>query len=91
MKESNSTVLHGPCSGSEAGSYLRLIDFVYHSTLGLRAIKKKREVVSFVSQKQVINTFAGNRFKVIDSITNKEESLRSSTLHPKPYTLHPKP
>ena len=31
------------CSGSEAGSYLRLIDFVYHSTLGLRVIKKRRE------------------------------------------------
>jgi len=30
------------CSGSEAGSYLRLIDFVYHSTLGSRAIKKKK-------------------------------------------------
>jgi len=30
------------CSGSEAGSYLRLIDFVYHTTLGLRVIKKKR-------------------------------------------------
>ena len=30
------------CSGSEAGSYLRLIDFVYHSTLGLRVMKKKR-------------------------------------------------
>jgi len=30
------------CSGSEAGSYLRLIDFVYHSALGLRVIKKKR-------------------------------------------------
>jgi len=30
------------CSGSEAGSYVRLIDFVYHSTLGLRVIKKKR-------------------------------------------------
>jgi hypothetical protein len=30
------------CSGSEAGSYLRLIDFVYHSTLGLRVIKKRR-------------------------------------------------
>jgi len=30
------------CSGSEAGSYLRLIDFVlYHSTLSLRVIKKK--------------------------------------------------
>jgi len=29
------------CSGSEAGSYSRLIDFVYHSMLGLRVIKKK--------------------------------------------------
>jgi len=29
-------------SGSEAGSYSRLIDFVYHSTLGLRVIKKKK-------------------------------------------------
>ena len=27
------------CSGSEAGLYFRLIDFVYHSTLGLRVIK----------------------------------------------------
>ena len=29
--------------GSEAGSYLRLIDFLYQSTLGLRVIKKKRK------------------------------------------------
>ena len=29
------------CSGSEAGSYLKLIDFVYHSTLDLRVIQKK--------------------------------------------------
>jgi len=29
--------------GSEAGSYLRLIDFVYHATLGLRVIKKKKK------------------------------------------------
>ena len=29
------------CSSSEAGSYLRLIHFVYHSALGLRLIKKK--------------------------------------------------
>ena len=29
------------CSGSEAGSYLRRMDFVYHSTLGLRVIKKR--------------------------------------------------
>jgi len=33
------------CSGSEAGSYLRLIDFVYHSTLGLRVIKKKKRML----------------------------------------------
>ena len=31
------------CSGSEAGSYLRLIDFVYRSTLGLRVIEKKKK------------------------------------------------
>ena len=31
------------CSGSEAGSYLRLTDFVYHSALGLRVIKKKKK------------------------------------------------
>ena len=31
------------CSGSEAGTYLRLIDFVYHSTLGLRVIRKKKD------------------------------------------------
>ena len=29
------------CSGSEAGSYLRLIDFLYHSTLCLGVMKKK--------------------------------------------------
>ena len=29
------------CSGSDAGSYLRLIDYVNHSTLGLIVIKKK--------------------------------------------------
>ena len=33
----------GICSGSEAGSYLRLIDFVNHSALGLRIIKKKKK------------------------------------------------
>ena len=30
------------CSGSEAGSYFRLIDFVYHSTLGLKVVEKKK-------------------------------------------------
>ena len=32
-------------SHPEAGSYLRLIHFVYRSTLGLRVIKKKEEKV----------------------------------------------
>ena len=30
------------CSGSEVGSYSRLMDFVYYSTLGLRVINKKK-------------------------------------------------
>ena len=34
------------CSGSEVGSYLKLIDFVYHSTLDLKVIKKKRKVAA---------------------------------------------
>ena len=31
------------CSGSEVGSYSRLVDFVYHSTLGLRVKTKKKK------------------------------------------------
>ena len=31
------------CSGFEASLFLRLIDFVYHSSLGVRVIKKKKE------------------------------------------------
>ena len=38
------------CSGSEAGSYLRLIDFVYHSTLGLRVINKKKRETGSIHQ-----------------------------------------
>jgi len=30
------------CGGSEAGSYLRLIGVVYHSTLGLRVKERRR-------------------------------------------------
>ena len=37
------------CSGSEAGWYLRLIYFVYHATLGLGVMKKKRSSVPGVS------------------------------------------
>ena len=31
------------CSGSEPGSYSRLIDLVYHLTQGLRVMKKKKK------------------------------------------------
>jgi len=30
----------GCSSGAEAGSYLRLIDFVYHKTLGVRVLRR---------------------------------------------------
>jgi hypothetical protein len=36
------------CSGSEVGSYSRLIVFVYHSTLVVRAIKQKQKRSSVV-------------------------------------------
>ena len=39
--------------GSEEGSYLRLIDFVYHSTLGLRVIKKRRRDLTEVRKKMM--------------------------------------
>jgi hypothetical protein len=35
------------CSGSEAGSYLRLEDFVYHPPLGWRVIKEKKKIFAF--------------------------------------------
>ena len=38
------------CSGSEVGSYLRLIDFVYQSILGLRVIKEQEEASVFYSR-----------------------------------------
>jgi len=38
------------CSGSEAGSYSRLIAFVYYSTLGLRVIKKKKDLLHLVGR-----------------------------------------
>ena len=35
------------CSDSEVGLYSRLIDFVNHSTLSLRVIKRKKTGVGF--------------------------------------------
>ena len=39
-------------SGSKADSYSRLIDFVYHSTLGFGVIKKKREETTVYQKKK---------------------------------------
>ena len=41
------------CSSFEAGPYLRLIDIVFCSTLGLRVIKKKKEEGSLGIQPHV--------------------------------------
>ena len=43
--EEVAAALYQQCAdcGSEAGSYLRLMDFVHHSILGLRVIQKKKE------------------------------------------------
>jgi len=43
------------CSGSEEGSQLRLIVFVYHSNLGLRVIKKKKSC-SFSARRGVAHS-----------------------------------
>jgi len=45
------------CSGSEAGSYLRLIDLVHHSTLGLRVIKKKKKEFSATHFQRLVSPY----------------------------------
>ena len=55
------------CSGSEAGSYSRLTDSVYHSTLGLRVIKKTR---SF--------EFAGQGFRCRANVEHIRQSRKLS-------------
>jgi len=42
------------CSGSEAGSYLRLTDLMYDSTLGLRVIKKKKKYQELLQDVSVV-------------------------------------
>ena len=61
------------CSGSEAGSYLRLVYFVYHSTLGLRVIKKKKQ---------------GRAGSLEDGSTDRGTSLIRNT-HPPRITIGP--
>jgi len=52
------------CSGSEAGSYLRLIDFVYHSTLGLRVVKKRRSTTRRQAAPRIDLSFYYSWYKV---------------------------
>jgi len=60
------------CSGSEAGSYLRLIDFVHHSTLGLSVIKKKKKTPKSKpeAREQVVRSGSHFRGNLTPSILN---------------------
>ena len=83
------------CSGSEAGSYLRLIDCVYHSALGLRVIKKRRRRDSRVrgSDGEERRRARTKRERVRGVVERGSEDQRAeSTLYSvTPYTLHPTP
>ena len=52
------------CSVSEAVSYLRLIDFVCHSYLGLRVMKKKNKRKAFLEEAALSNSTFGLRMQV---------------------------
>ena len=62
------------CSGPEAGSYLRLIDFVYHSTQGLRVIKKKKFKSGFESER--------GREGIVESPLRDDAEPRRRLQHP---------
>jgi len=60
------------CSGSEAGSYLRLIDCVCHSTLGVRVKKKNpadREKVTILGVWYKSVSFGAKNQKTISGLT----------------------
>ena len=81
------------CMGSEAGSYLRRIDFVYHSTLGLRVIKKKIRI------RRVSNPNARRYIKVVYCYLGSEiavpyridtpQSIRVLGYDPRHTDIHP--
>ena len=91
------------CSGSEAGSYLRLIDFMHHSTLGLRVIKKTKKFGGDPRPKVRRSKGSRRRFErkpphcLNGSTKNAPKNSRSScvsgaglrfgALNHKPYTL----
>ena len=68
-------------SGSEAGSYLKLIDLVYRSTLGLGKIKKKTEWVDLVFPRGLVEGsrellgFRVMRLKLVKQLVVKAHGL----------------
>ena len=72
------------CSGSKAGSYLRLIDFVHHSTLGLRMTKNKQ-----LGEEQGPTRNSRCRGSTRRSRCRGRQAGRWSGRGPPPYTLNP--
>ena len=64
------------CNGSKAGSYLRLIYFVYHSTLGLRLIKKKAKT----RKKSPANHTKTTAVNQVTSQSHHQQSIDKSCL-----------
>ena len=80
-------------TGSEAGLYLRLIDLVYHSTLGLRVLREKKKIgaARVVRNRRggppadllLIGRWTGSKMQRIDR--TEPEALKSITLKARPY------
>ena len=70
------------CSGSEAGSYLRLIDFLYHSTLGLRITEKKKKGSSRPSGLRQHSSIQPGPY-----LHHLQESLHHLRQHPQAHDL----
>ena len=66
------------CSGSEAGSYIRLKDFVYHSTLGLRVIQRHTSAKSG-AEESLVSPKHGNQIHR-DFVFKAHRLLYHSTL-----------
>jgi len=62
------------CSGSEAGSYLRPIEFVCHSTLGLSVIKKKKTPAPVIFESSVCHPLCAI-FQAVSQNTQLPEIL----------------
>jgi hypothetical protein len=71
------------CSSAEAGSYLRLIDVAYHSTLGLRVIKKKK--MTFTSNE--FGSVNGIPALTSNSITSTRALINLESVHQKSTCL----